>query len=118
MASGATYGTDANGFTLPLYAGQTLSGAGSVVGGMSAQAGSTIALASSGSPTFADLTLADGAAIKIADDGAAALTATNLTVGANDVSRRGRPRRTTSASFPRIRSTCSRWSTARSGFRA
>ena len=85
VASGAAYGTDSNGFTLPLYAGQTLSGAGSVVGGMSAQAGSTIALASSGSPTFADLTLADGAAIKIADDGAAALTATNLTVGANDV---------------------------------
>ena len=85
VASGATYGTDSNGFTLPLYAGQTLSGAGSVVGGMSAQAGSTIALASSGSPTFANLALEDGATIKIADAGAAALTATNLTVGANDV---------------------------------
>ena len=85
MASGASYGTDEANFTLPLYAGQTLSGAGSVIGKMSAQAGSTIALSASGSPTFADLTLADGAAIKIADDGAAALTATNLTVGANDV---------------------------------
>ena len=85
VASGAAYGTDSNGFTLPLYAGQTLSGAGSVIGKMSAQAGSTIALSASGSPTFADLTLADGATIKIADDGAATLTATNLTVGANDV---------------------------------
>ena len=85
VASGATYGTDEANFTLPLYAGQTLSGAGSVIGKMSAQAGSTIALSASGSPTFADLTLADGAAIKIADAGAAALTATNLTVGANDV---------------------------------
>ena len=85
VASGASYGTDEANFTLPLYAGQTLSGAGSVIGKMSAQAGSTIALSASGSPTFADLTLADGAAIKIADDGAAALTATNLTVGANDV---------------------------------
>ena len=85
VASGASYGTDEANFTLPLYAGQTLSGEGSVIGKMSAQAGSTIALSASGSPTFADLTLADGAAIKIADDGAAALTATNLTVGANDV---------------------------------
>ena len=85
VASGASYGTDEANFTLPLYAGQTLSGEGSVIGKMSAQAGSTIALSASGSPTFADLTLADGAAIKIADDGAAALTATNLTIGANDV---------------------------------
>jgi autotransporter-associated beta strand protein len=85
VASGASYGTDEANFTLPLYAGQTLSGAGSVIGKMSAQAGSTIALSASGSPTFADLTLADGAAIKIADDCAATLTATNLTVGANDV---------------------------------
>ncbi|MBO7689076.1 MAG: autotransporter-associated beta strand repeat-containing protein [Kiritimatiellae bacterium] len=86
VASGATYGTDSNGFTLPLYAGQTLSGAGSVVGGMSAQAGSTIALASSGSPTFANLALEDGATIKIVDDGAAAMSVTGtLSVGANDV---------------------------------
>ncbi len=85
VASGASYGTDEANFTLPLYAGQTLSGAGSVIGKMSAQAGSTITLSASGSPTFADLALADGAAIKIADAGAAALTATNLTVGANDV---------------------------------
>ena len=85
VASGAAYGTDSNGFTLPLYAGQTLSGAGSVVGSMGAQAGSTIALSSSGSPTFDSLTLADGATIKIKDDGAAALAATTLTIGANDV---------------------------------
>jgi len=85
VASGASYGTDEANFTLPLYAGQTLSGAGSVIGKMSAQAGSTIALSASGSPTFADLTLADGATIKIAVAGAAALTATNLTIGANDV---------------------------------
>ena len=85
VASGASYGTDEANFTLPLYAGQTLFGAGSVIGKMSAQAGSTIALSASGSPTFDSLTLADGATIKIMDDGAAALTATTLTIGANDV---------------------------------
>ena len=85
VASGASYGTDEANFTLPLYAGQTLSGAGSIIGKMSAQAGSAIALSSSGSPTFDDLTLADGATIKIMDADAAALTAAALTVGANDV---------------------------------
>lgn len=52
---------------------------------MSAQAGSTITLSASGSPAFDDLTLADGATIKIADDGAAAMSAASLTIGAGDV---------------------------------
>jgi hypothetical protein len=85
VASGAVYGTDEASFTLPLYEGQTLSGAGSIIGKMSAQAGSTITLSASGSPAFDDLTLADGATIKIADDGAAAMSAASLTIGAGDV---------------------------------
>ena len=85
VASGAVYGTDEASFTLPLYEGQTLSGAGSIIGKMSAQAGSTITLSASGSPAFDDLTLADGATIKIADDGAAAISAASLTIGAGDV---------------------------------
>ena len=85
VAFGASYGTDEIDWTLPLYAGQTLSGAGAVIGKMSAQTGSSIVLSASGSPAFDNLTLVDGATIKIADDAAAALTATMFTIGENDV---------------------------------
>ena len=85
VSSGATYGTDSEGFTLPLYAGQTLAGAGSVVGNMSAQSGSTIVLSSSGSPSFENLTLEDGATIRIADDRAKALSAATLASNPSDV---------------------------------
>jgi len=85
VASGAYYGTDESGFTLPLYSGQTLSGSGTILGSMSAQSGSTISLASTGSPAFTDLTLENGATIKVSDAGAAAMSANSLTVGSGDV---------------------------------
>ena len=85
VASGASYGTDESGWTLPLYAGQTLSGAGSVIGSMSAQAGSTILLSASGSPSFANLTLENGATIRIEDDESSAMSAEALVIGSGDV---------------------------------